>query len=90
MTAKKPNAFHMLFADITKQNMSIHGSQEDPDTESHLSVSIQGIARDGLFKGQELDLQISRKHDFDETNKYAGALFQSRLCHVNARFQRIR
>ena len=78
MPSKKPNPFHMLFADITNQNMSIHGSQEEPDTESHLSVSIQAIARDGLFKGQELDLQISRKQDFDETNKYAGALFQSK------------
>ena len=68
----------MLFADITNQNMSIHGSQEEPDTESHLSVSIKAIARDGLFEGQKLDLQISRKRDFDETNPYAGALFQSK------------
>ena len=68
----------MLFADITKQNMSIHGSQVDSDTESHLSVSIQAIPRDGLFKGQDLDFQISRKRDFDETNPYAGTLFQSK------------
>ena len=58
--------------------MAIHGSQEEPDTESHLSISIKAIAGDGMFEGQKFDLQISRKHDFDETNKYAGALFQSK------------
>ena len=68
----------MLFADITNQNMSIHGSQEEPDTESHLSISIQANARDGMFEGQKLDLQISRKYDFDETTPCAGALFQSK------------
>lgn len=58
--------------------MAIHGSQEEPDTESHLSISIKAIAGDGMFEDQKFNLQISRKHDFDETNNYAGALFQSK------------
>jgi hypothetical protein len=78
MPSKTPDPFHMIFADITDQNMSIHGHQEEPDTESHLSVSIKAIIRDGTFKDQELELQISRKSDFDETHAYAGALFQSK------------
>jgi len=34
--------------------------------------------RDGTFKDQALELQISRKNDFDETYPYAGALIQSK------------
>ena len=78
MPTKKPKSFETTFADITHQEMTISGHQEDPDIESHLSIKIMSIAKDGPFKDQELELQISRRLDFDRANPYVGALFQSK------------
>ena len=78
MPSKQQNAYELLYADITHQDMTISGHQEDPYLKSHLSLTIKAIARDGLFQDQELELQISRKVDYDSTIPYAGALFQSK------------
>ena len=78
MPSKNSEQFHTLFADITHQEMTISGHQEDQDIESHLSIKIIAIAKDGPFKDEELELQISRRLDFDRANPYVGALFQSK------------
>lgn len=80
MPSKKPAPFHILFADVTLQDMTLSGHQEAPDTPSHLSVQFVGIVKDGVFKGQDLELQISRDLNYDVTKKYAGTLFQSKPC----------
>lgn len=78
MPSRHPKPFETLYANITHQEMTISGYQDNPDRESHLSIQIIGIARDGLFQGQMLNLQISRRQNFDSTRPYMGALIQSK------------
>lgn len=80
MPSKKPDPFHMLFADVTQQDMTLTGHQEPPDAPSHLSIQFTGIVKDGVLKGQDVELQISRDLNYDVSKKYAGALFQSKPC----------
>lgn len=80
MPTRKLQPPETLFADVTEQDMSMSGHQEAPDNHAHLSVQFKAMARDGLFKGQEIELQITRKIDYDITNKYTGALINSTPC----------
>jgi len=68
----------MLNADIKQQDMSISGHPQEPDVHSHLSLQISGIVRNGIYKNTELEFQVSRKIDFDPTQKYAGGLIKSK------------
>ena len=80
MAAKKKPDFLMLNADVKTQDMSISGYPQDPLLPTHLSVQIGAIVRNGDYKGQELELQVSRDPDYDVTSHYPGALFQSKPC----------
>jgi len=72
----------MLFADVTRHDMSISGFQQTEAFSNHLSADLSAIVRDGLFKGQEIMFQLNRKIEFDTSKEYVGALIQSKPSQV--------